>query len=219
MHPAHRTIGVFGDRAELRPYYRSEPLFLPESTNVEPMRVILVADDQDADACASMASFQRRIERQNDMECRCVDWAAMLFGLEHVQDTDCVVVFRQGVHMVHPRAASQNLDRYRGVSQNFAAAHKTERVLVKISEPSPKHPILEGMHSFESHQNLTFDAAVPDDATVLLVAHANNEVRPVAWLEEDSYGQAFYTTLGAPEDFRQPDFVRFVLNALAWIGR
>jgi len=36
---------------------------------------------------------------------------------------------------------------------------------------------------------------------------------PVAWLYEAPSHRAFYTSLGAPEDFAQPSFRRLLLNA------
>ncbi len=59
----------------------------------------------------------------------------------------------------------------------------------------------------------------PEDATVLLTGRTAREVRPVAWARRRCHGMVFCTTLGSAEDFRQPGFVRLMLNALAWIGR
>jgi type 1 glutamine amidotransferase len=36
---------------------------------------------------------------------------------------------------------------------------------------------------------------------------------PLAWVNESEKRKAFYTSLGSPEDFRQPEFSGMLLNA------
>jgi hypothetical protein len=45
------------------------------------------------------------------------------------------------------------------------------------------------------------------------------EANSAVWTERCRRGKVFHTTMGSVDDFRQPEFVRLVLNTLAWIVR
>lgn len=82
------------------------------------------------------------------------------------------------------------------------------------------HPALAGLPAedmtFSSHLYKCRELAAT--TTVLLngTIEGQPEVRePVAWV--NAKPRAFYTSLGAPEDFDQPAFRRLLLNATLWI--
>ena len=41
-------------------------------------------------------------------------------------------------------------------------------------------------------------------------------VEPIAWVNTNGNRRAFYTSLGSPEDFKDPAFRRLLLNAVLW---
>jgi type 1 glutamine amidotransferase len=41
----------------------------------------------------------------------------------------------------------------------------------------------------------------------------------VAWVRLHRGGRVFYTSLGHPDDFRQPSFLRLLVNAIFWTTR
>jgi type 1 glutamine amidotransferase len=53
----------------------------------------------------------------------------------------------------------------------------------------------------------------------LLVGKSDGNEWPVAWVWGGRRGRVFFTSLGSADDFRKPDFVRLVVNAIEWIGR
>ena len=63
------------------------------------MRVALAACRLDADACAALALFEQAIAGRRDMQCRRVEFDAADAGSESLADVDCVVLFRQGLHI------------------------------------------------------------------------------------------------------------------------
>jgi len=63
------------------------------------MRVALVASRLDADARAALQLFEQAIAGRCEMECRCVEFDAAEDLSERLADVDCVVLFRQGLHV------------------------------------------------------------------------------------------------------------------------
>jgi type 1 glutamine amidotransferase len=53
---------------------------------------------------------------------------------------------------------------------------------------------------------------------VLLTGTIPGNTHPVAWTRTQHNARVFYTSLGAPEDFETPGFLRLLANAVAWAG-
>ena len=218
MHSAHRTIGVSGGGIELRPYCQLENFSSsPDGPLAVLMHVALAADRQDADARASLASFQQAVERHGDVQHHRVEIATIDAGLEDVTDVDCVVLFRQGLHIARRWS---DIDTTPWAAENHEQPNKkSPPIQIEIAPWPRRHPLLEGVGPFESRLETVPSEPVPADATVLLIGRTALEDHPIAWLEPLDHGRAFRTFLGSSEDFAQPDFVRFVLGVLRWIGR
>ena len=73
--------------------------------------------------------------------------------------------------------------------------------------------------AFKSNGSLYKNPAVASDVTVLLQGTIPKQDEPVAWVRERGNQRVFYTSLGHPDDFRDPNFVRLLVNALAWAAR
>jgi type 1 glutamine amidotransferase len=43
-----------------------------------------------------------------------------------------------------------------------------------------------------------------------------SEVEPVAWTNRRQNSRVFYTSLGGPSDFADPNFRRLLLNGMLW---
>ena len=54
------------------------------------------------------------------------------------------------------------------------------------------------------------------DVKVLMTAKVGEVIEPVAWVREKDGRRVFYTSLGTPDDFQDPNFVRLLTNGLAW---
>jgi len=86
------------------------------------------------------------------------------------------------------------------------------------------HPILTGVSGkeFVSHGSLYKVSPLKPDATPLLLGSIPDKpAEPVAWVRTLGPKQAriFYTSLGHPDDFQNPQFRRLLLNALLWAMR
>jgi hypothetical protein len=89
-------------------------------------------------------------------------------------------------------------------------------VRVEIESAARWHPVLEGVEPFVSRLDAPEGDGVPEDAMLLLVGGSSGTVQPVAWLRRS--GRAFHTRLGSVVDFQQPNFIRLLGNAVAWVG-
>jgi hypothetical protein len=90
--------------------------------------------------------------------------------------------------------------------------------------PTPEavdHPILAGLdlRSFQSVASLYRTRPLAPGTTLLLLGQIpGDRVEPVAWTYRYGPHQApvFYTSLGHPEDFKNPSFRRLLVNAVTW---
>jgi type 1 glutamine amidotransferase len=77
---------------------------------------------------------------------------------------------------------------------------------------------------FQSVGSLYKNPNVAKDVIVLLTGTIPGNTEPVAWVRERKVGEktqrVFYTSLGHPEDFQDPNFTRLLTNGLMWtLGR
>lgn len=92
---------------------------------------------------------------------------------------------------------------------------------VAITPGAQNHPILRGVSAAALAANDSPYAVSPlaKDAVPLLVAAIpGHSPEPIAWTHAYGANRAriFYTSLGAPEDFQNPNFRRLLVNAVAW---
>jgi type 1 glutamine amidotransferase len=73
---------------------------------------------------------------------------------------------------------------------------------------------------FQSVGSLYKNPDAAKDITVLQTGSIPNQSEPVTWVRERKVGEktqrVFYTSLGHPDDFRDENFTRMLVNALSW---
>ena len=79
--------------------------------------------------------------------------------------------------------------------------------------------MLTGVKPFESNGSLYKNPAVAADNVVLLNGTVGKETYPMAWVRENKGQRVFYTSLGHPDDFKDANFVRLLVNALGWAAK
>ena len=119
------------------------------------------------------------------------------------------------------RAAWETFDRdvFGGWYQNHYG--KAPATLARREEMNAAHPILTGVPAgelrFDSRLYKSRDLAPTTTVLMSATLEGQPEVRePVAWINVGEHRKAFYTSLGAPEDFEVPAFRRLLLNAVLW---
>lgn len=53
-------------------------------------------------------------------------------------------------------------------------------------------------------------------AIVLLSGSVDDKVEPVVWARTHQRSRIFYTSLGHPDDFKTPQFIKLLVNAMFW---
>lgn len=86
-----------------------------------------------------------------------------------------------------------------------------------IDAQSENHPLLKGVEKqFQSTSHLYKNRRLHPEATTLLFGKVagRSEVEPVAWIFKSGSSPIFYTSLGSPDDFKNPSFVQLLNNAI-----
>ena len=89
---------------------------------------------------------------------------------------------------------------------------------VVIQSEAVDHPALAGLKtsSWHSAGNLYFVKPIDEKATVLLTGSVEGKTEPIAWTRLYRKSRIFYTSLGHPSDFNQPQFRTLLVNGLHW---
>lgn len=89
---------------------------------------------------------------------------------------------------------------------------------VRLAPDASRHALLAGISSPLWHSaGWQFEVTpLNTDATVLLVGYADNYAQPAAWTRRYGRSRVFYTSLGFPSDFEQPQFIALLTNAVYW---
>ena len=102
--------------------------------------------------------------------------------------------------------------------ENHYANTATTRV--RILPEAAHHPALTGVptNSFTVASSLYRSRDLGKAVTPLMTGQAEgqSETEPVAWVNTANHRQVFYTSLGSPDDFKQPSFRRLLLNGIFW---
>lgn len=94
------------------------------------------------------------------------------------------------------------------------------KVFAKVLPEAAAHPVVAGIGAAEflvpSH--LYKYPQLAPTATRLIDARmeGRTEVEPIAWVNVNGDRRAFYTSMGAAEDFELPQFRRLLLNGILW---
>jgi type 1 glutamine amidotransferase len=163
-------------------------------------------------------------------------------SLAPIEDTDVLLVFtrrlntsgpeldrfinycRQGRPIVGVRTASHAFQNWLVFDKeiqggNYQGHYGAGPVAhVDIVPDAKDHPILANVTPFDSHGSLYQNTPIADDTTLLLNGHTNEHEEPVAWTRIQNDGRVFYTSLGHQGDFKEPDFLRLLTNAVYWVA-
>jgi len=92
--------------------------------------------------------------------------------------------------------------------------------MAKVVPEQAKHPVLEGIggEEFKITSHLYKNPDLPAWVTPLMTARlvGRAEVEPIAWVNTKEGRRVFYTSLGHPDDFKDPHFRTLLLNGILW---
>lgn len=205
--------------------------------------VALVSGSVEYESDESLAGYQKHLEAAGWRCDRMVRKADDdLPGLDRLAGCDVALFFTRRLTITGPqldavkgfaasgkpvvgvRTASHGFQNWLGMDREvFGGDYKNHwkaGPVCEVKVAGSSHPTLKGVKSFRSPGSLYKNPLPAADVTVLLTGTAAGKTEPVAWVRERGVAgkrqRVFYTSLGHPDDFRQPDFVTLLTNGLNW---
>ncbi|AWM39566.1 Trehalose utilization [Gemmata obscuriglobus] len=210
---------------------------------VKRLRLALVSGSFEYKSDESLGAFQKHLEANYAVECVLISAKAekdrALAGLEQLEKCDAALFFtrrlqiegasldhvkafvKSGKPLVGVRTASHGFQKWLEMDAevfggNYKGHFGAGVADVKPVEKAKEHPILKGVKSFKTNGSLYKNPNVATDVNVLLQGTMGKESEPVAWTREKDGRRVFYTSLGHPDDFKDENFVRLLVNGLTW---
>jgi type 1 glutamine amidotransferase len=80
-----------------------------------------------------------------------------------------------------------------------------------------EHPVLKGVGSIKAARYAYGNGTFAESAVILqIVGRIKDKDFPVTWINEYKGGRYFYTSMGAPEEFKEENFRKLLINAIGW---
>jgi putative membrane-bound dehydrogenase-like protein len=212
--------------------------------NAKKLKVLLISGSFEYKSDESLTAFQKYLEEKFPIECSRAfaktDKDKEIPGLEQLDKCDVAIFFTRrlqtdgdSLERVKKYVASKKpIVGIRTASHGFQNWLEFDKLVLGgdykghfgqnvecdvLIEPKAKdHPILKGVQPFKTKGGLYKNANVSPDVTVLLRGKTADANEPVAWTREAEGRRVFYTSIGTPDDFKDPNFIRLVVNGLAW---
>ena len=239
------TVRTLGARSAGRVVAALIALAIAADARADALRVCLVSGSAEYDSDASLFAFTEHLEQSFDARAKLIRARGFeeLPGLEALDECDVALFFTRrltisgealekvkrycdgGKPLVAVRTAShgfQNwLDMDRVVLGGSYARHAGpgKTTIASVEHSAKDHPVLEGVGGLRSRATLYQTAPLAPDCEVLLMGSIPGDKQPVAWTRTHRGGRVVYISLGAPEDFENRTFLRFLTNALHWAAK
>jgi type 1 glutamine amidotransferase len=205
----------------------------------EPLRVVIFAASKEYRAAETLPQFKAALEQSKEATAELFagsDKGSDLRGFDILDKADVAVVFTRRVKLgstaldqlkafcaagkgvVGIRTASHAFEDWPTFDREILGGdyqnHRDERAatLSVLTD----HFILKGFTPFPTSGKLYKNPKPAEDIVPLLRAKTDEAVETVAWARERGPQRVFYTSLGIPEDFAQPSFVRMLVRATFW---
>lgn len=242
MHSAHKTIGASAGLAALQACDLSGFSLDPPSKSAP--RVCLVSGSRRYKSDESLLALQAHLESNTQTQCTraFAHSKSELPRLHHLDRCDCMVLFarrmeiegeslerikaycHRGGPIVAVRSADHGLQNWPTMDKevlggDYQGHYDNELAGITLVEAAKGHPVLAGVRPFLAHGTLYKHRDLATDAKVLLTGSFADHSHPVAWTRPNRGGRVFCTSLGHPEDFDEPDFLRLLTNAIFWTTR
>ncbi len=98
--------------------------------------------------------------------------------------------------------------------------HYSPKLTTVVDNPPDKqnHPVVLGIKvPFESHSSLyKVSPLAASTQTLLMGSVPDQKPEPIAWINRKGTARIFFTSMGGPTDFENPEFRRLLKNAVFW---
>ncbi|MBX9581940.1 MAG: ThuA domain-containing protein [Gemmataceae bacterium] len=227
--------------ADLFAYLASDP---PKAGGKK-LTVCLVSGSFEYDSAESLAAFQKHLEANYPVTCTraFATSETEITGLDNLATADAAVFFTRRLRL--PDAELAKVKKYveggkpvigvRTASHGFQTWLEMDKLVfggnyqghygvlpgydVAVADGAKDHPILKGVGPLKGVGSLYKNPGLAADVMVLLRGSIPAGTEPVAWVREKDGRRAFYTSLGHQDDFKNPEFIRLLVNGLAWSAK
>ena len=204
--------------------------------------VVLISGSAEYKSDESLAAFQKHLEANYPIECKRAFSTSEtnIPGLDALESCDVALFFTR--RLLPPKEQLEQIKKYVQVGKPIVAirtashgfqnwlemdkeilggnyqGHYKEGPMceVKTTKSGLTHPILEGVKPFTSPGSLYKNPDLTSKVDVLLTGSIPDQSEPVAWVGPNKERRIFYTSLGHPKDFADPNYVRMLTNAIYW---
>jgi len=211
--------------------------------NDDALHIHMIAGAKEYDAVKSCQAWKQRLEADPGVTVTAswtTDRGRQLEDLDQLPEADLLVVFarrlqldestmatvrshwRSAKPVIGIRTASHAFSRDENetfdkkvLGNHYTGHYGNQPCRVTNNPELAKHPILQGVKPFESRK-LYKAGELPETTQVLQFAVMKNAREPVTLTHRYNGAKIFYTSLGTPEDFRDPNFQRLLDNAVSW---
>lgn len=217
----------------------------PKSDAAKPLRVCLLSGCNTYHSEKSLPPFQEWLEKNYNVKCTRIVRKGddNLPGLEQLDDCDVAFVFfkrmslkgeqlerfqkyvRSGKPIVAVRTASHAVQTWLAfdpeiLGGNYQGHYAKEPVTtIEYTAAGKSHPILKDVDLTSAPGPLYKNAGHATDIKILLTGSNPGSVEPLAWTREIKDGRLFYTSLGDPTTFEDPQFRRMLAQAIFWSAK
>jgi putative membrane-bound dehydrogenase-like protein len=205
------------------------------------IKVCLISGSLEYDSDTSLAAFQDFLEKNYPIKCtrafRKTD--TDLPGLENLDTCDVAVFFTRrlkisgeqlervkkycasGKPIVAIRTASHGFQNWLEMDKevfggNYGNHYGPGTTKVTPVAGAKDDPILRGVGPFETEGSLYRNTGLAADDHILLNGAIPDHLEPVAWTRLHNGGRVFYTSIGQQADFKNPQYLRLLVNAIYW---
>jgi len=212
-----------------------------------PLKVVMLSGSWEYKSAESLPVFKEFLETNYSARVTLLQAAKRddLPGLEALEDCDVMLLFTRRLQLQgdqlerytkycqsgHPivgvRTASHAVQTWLALDRevlggNYHGHYGGGPEQTVSAVPAAKdHPVLTGVGQFTSAYSLYKTSPLAADTTLLMTSTTPKAKapEPAAWVREHKGARIFYTSLGGPEDFKNPPFRRLLVNALFWTAR
>lgn len=211
----------------------------------DPIHIHMLSGSGEYKSEPSLLLWEKHLESTYDMEVTLSlgkDHSKRVEGLENLATADVLVIFcrrweleseqasqvveyiKSGKPVFGIRTASHAFQFFKELDKSIFGGNYKGHVVgdhpVNVNQTSlgMNHPILEGVDDWDRVGKPYYNPSIAPDVKVLLRKVAHNADEPAAWTRVlENNQKVFYTSLGVPEDFKIPEFIQLIDNALFWL--
>jgi type 1 glutamine amidotransferase len=134
---------------------------------------------------------------------------------EHWEKGKPIVGIRTACHAFQ-KADNEIIDR-KVFGGNYGGDSSNGGFTSAVVKGQEDHPVLKGVGPIKASRYAYGNGPMAESVVVLhVVGRIKEKPFPVTWVNTYKDGRSFYTSMGAPDDFKDENFRRLLVNAIFW---